>query len=86
MESAGRIDVHFCGNIALVEDEPTFSSAVAPFPSSPWVLPACSIVVGLQGGTLESVKMVRFGLCSGRTMGAGRPPCLFAQDTAVGIH
>lgn len=55
METAGRIDVHFCENIALVEDEPTFSPARTPFPSSPQGLPACSMVVGLQGGTLTRV-------------------------------
>lgn len=70
MEAAGRVDVHFCENIALLEDEPTFSPARAPFPSSPRVLPASSMVVWLQGGTLESGKMVRFGVCSGRTVGA----------------
>lgn len=75
METAGRVDVHFCESIALVEDEPTFSPARAAFPFSPLVLPASSMVVGL--------KMVRFGVSSGCTVGAGRPPCLFAQDPAV---
>lgn len=70
LETAGRVDVHFCENVALVEDEPTFSPARTPSPPHPGSLPASSMVVGLQGGTLESVKMVRFGVCSGHTVGA----------------
>lgn len=84
METAGRIDVHFCENIALVEDEPTFSQPGPPSPPHPR---ACRLAAWLWGYkaalSLESVKMVRLGVCSGRIVEAGRPPCLFSQDKAV---